>query len=116
MVESYLHVLRTLVDRGRPELGSRAVVVCKHFFSGAAAYANGCIFMTLTPVGLALKLPEESRAAMIEQGAKPLRYFPRGPIKKDYVVVPRKLANDEVALAPWIKQSIRYVLAIKNAP
>ena len=65
MAEAYLHVLRSLVDRGRPEPGSRAVVVCKHFFSGAAAYANGRIFMTLTPVGLALKLPEESRAAAL---------------------------------------------------
>jgi TfoX/Sxy family transcriptional regulator of competence genes len=116
MADSYLHVLRSLVDRGRPKLGSRVVVVCKHFFSGAAAYANDRIFMTLTPVGLALKLPEESRAALIEHGAKPLRYFPKGPIKKDYVVVPTKLATDEVALAPWIEQSIRYALAIKKAP
>jgi TfoX/Sxy family transcriptional regulator of competence genes len=117
MVESYRAVLRSLLERVTiDDLGLRTALECKHFFSGAAAYANGRIFMTLTTVGLALKLPEESRAALIERGAKPLRYFPRGPIKKDYVVIPRRLAEDEDALAPWIKASIRFSLGVEGRP
>jgi hypothetical protein len=45
--------------------------------------------MTLTTVGLALKLPKDSGELVIGNGARPLRYFPKGPIKKDYVLVPK---------------------------
>lgn len=62
--------------------------------------------MSLTSVGLGLKLPEEARATMKNQGAMPLRYFPRAPIKKGYVVVPPLIADDPVALAPWVSVSI----------
>jgi len=114
MVESHRDALRSLLERVTVDLGPHTAIECKHFFSGAAAYANGRIFMTLTTVGLALKLPEESRAALIERGAGPLRYFPRGPIKKDYVVIPRRLAEDPVALAPWINASIRFSLGVTS--
>jgi TfoX/Sxy family transcriptional regulator of competence genes len=114
MAQSHLDALRSLLERVTPNLDSRSAIEFKHFFSGAAAYANGRIFMTLTTVGLALKLPEESRAALIERGARPLRYFPKGPIKKDYIVVPQKLAKDEVALTLWIKESIRFSGAQKS--
>jgi TfoX/Sxy family transcriptional regulator of competence genes len=105
MVESYLRALKTLLEgMGPPEK-----IECKHFFGGAAAYASGNIFMTLTPVGLALKLPEASRERLIALGAQRLRYFSTGPIKKDYVVVPEGLAHDRAALTPWIKESIGFV-------
>ena len=64
--------------------------------------------MTLTSVGLALKLPPESREFLVAQGAKPLRYFPTGPIKKDYVVVPDQIARNPNALAPWIAKSVLF--------
>ena len=105
MVESFLLALRALLTGMDPP----DTIECKHFFGGAAAYAQGKIFMTLTPVGLALKLPEASRDRLIALGAQPLRYFPTGPIKKDYVVVPEGLANDRATLAPWIEESIRFV-------
>ncbi len=86
----------------------RATIECKHFFGGAAAYADGRIFMTLTTVGLALKLPEASRLTLLDAGAMPLQYFPNAPIKKDYVVLPDDLANDANALAPWIAESVAF--------
>jgi TfoX/Sxy family transcriptional regulator of competence genes len=107
MVEFYLLALRSLLERAAPRLDSGVAIECRHFFGGAAAYANGHIFMTLTPAGLALKLSEESRTALIDRGATPLRYFPKAPIKKDYVVVPKPLAEDAGALAQWIEESIR---------
>src|SRR5258708_12341972 len=71
--------------------------------------------MTLTSVGLALKLPPASHAVLIGKGAKPLRYFPTGPIKKDYVVVPRPMASDVDALAPWIAESVLFSQTVPKA-
>ena len=69
--------------------------------------------MTLTPAGFAIKLPENSRNTLVnEHGAKPLRYFPNGPIKKDYVVLPKAMVKDMRALRRWVKISIEYVASL----
>jgi TfoX/Sxy family transcriptional regulator of competence genes len=106
VVESYLIALRALLAGLTPGLEFDAEITCKHFFGGAAAYADGRIFMTLTPVGLALKLPQALRAALIEVGGAPLRYFPDAPIKKDYAIAPEALTDDPRALAPWVRESV----------
>ena len=111
MVESYLVALRALLERIAPDLDPDAEIACKHFFGGAAAYADARIFMTLTPVGLALKLPRAARSALIEAGGAPLRYFPKAPIKKDYAIVPGSFADNPRALAPWVRESIEFVRA-----
>ena len=49
MAKVYLEKLQDLMDRLALDRRQREKVVCKHFFSGAAAYAGGKIFMTLTP-------------------------------------------------------------------
>ena len=86
---------------------------CKYFFSGAAVYADERICVSLTSVGFAIKLPEASRNALMNDlGAKPLRYFPNGPIKKDYVVLPQEMLKDVRALRRWAKVSIEYVLSL----
>ena len=108
MAEAELRTLRSLLERLAASLDHKDTIECKHFFSGAAAYANGRIFMMLTTVGLALKLPKDSRELLIGEGAKPLRYFPKGPLKKDYVVLPKALADDEETLASLVGESIRF--------
>ncbi len=112
MAEPYLQALGALLDQALdsakvPELD--VPITRRHFFSGAAAYAEGRIFMTLTTAGLALKLPQDARARLIGEGAVPLRTFAAGPVKKDYLVVPPRLAEDPEALAPWIEKSIGFV-------
>lgn len=113
MAKEYLEKLSELIKPVTSDgLGSVKLEV-KHFFSGAAAYANGKIFITLTPLGFAIKLPEESRNILIKQkGAKPLRYFPKGPIKKDYVVLPKAMLNDMKTLRHWVKVGVEYVLTM----
>lgn len=106
MVQAHLQKLRSLLDRIAP--ADRPCIECKHFFSGAAAYADGHIFMTMTPVGLALKLPERSRATLLAIGGSPLRHFSNGPVKKDYVIVPDGLVAAELTLAPWVGESIAF--------
>ena len=106
MAEPYLSDLRELL--GRCELAGTAMpaIDCRHFFAGAAAYADGKIFMSLSPAGLALKLPEADRRALMEAGGKPLRYFSRAPVKKGYVVLPATMTADVGALRGWIRKSL----------
>jgi len=112
MAEEYLERLSALIEKAASG-NIKNSLECKHFFSGAAVYAKGRICMSLTPVGFAIKLPEESRNTLSkEQGAKPLRYFPKGPIKKDYVVLPKAVLNDIKALRNWVKVSVEYVVSL----
>src|ERR1700686_1887941 len=113
MVSTHLNTWRSLLDR--VGLDRRVTVECRHFFSGAAAYAIGRIFMTLPSVGLALKLSSESRADLLGLGARPLRYFSHRPIKKDYVVVPQSIAGDIDAVTPWIPRSVLFALSLSKA-
>ncbi len=54
--------------------------------------------MSLTPNGLALKLPEKDLRALFDQGGQALQHFPKAPVKKDYVILPAHLVDDESAL------------------
>ena len=108
MAEPYLKELQSIVQRIAALQDEADGIACKHFFSGAAAYVDGHIFMSFTPVGLALKLPEEARDALVAKGAKPLQYFPKAPVKKDYVVLPIQLMDDKY-LSDWILRSIEFV-------
>jgi TfoX/Sxy family transcriptional regulator of competence genes len=111
MAEPYLTDLRALLDRLAPMAGIEDDVVCKHFFSGAAAYVEERIFMSLTPAGLAVKLSPARRDALLAAGGRPLRYFPKAPVKKDYVVLADNVAQDDRALARLIAESLRFGLA-----
>ena len=108
MAEPYLRDLQFIIERLRASNDEAEIITCKHFFSGAAAYVDGQIFMSLTPVGLALKLPKDDCAAQLRQGAKPLQYFPNAPVKKDYIILPSKFMDDK-NLSDWISRSIEFV-------
>ncbi len=59
----------------------------KHFYSGAALYSNQAICASWSPVGLAFKMPEQETEKLINSGkAVPLKYFPKGHIKKGYAL------------------------------
>lgn len=82
-------------------------------FSGAALYAEGRICISLTPAGLAIKLPEETKDDLfLKRTAVPLRYFPEGPVKKEYALFPGDAPQSSVALHGYVRQSIEYVLTL----
>ncbi len=110
MTVELLKDLTTLIRESENAFPKGVSVDCMHFFSGAAAYANGRIFVSLTPTGLAVKLAEPDRDALLKIGGTPLRYFPKAPIKKAYVVVPDALATDIAFLKSWFARSVAYVL------
>ncbi|MCP4316314.1 MAG: TfoX/Sxy family protein [Hyphomicrobiales bacterium] len=109
MAEPYRAQLANLINRIFTRDADGPEISCRHFFSGAAAYADDDIFMSLSPVGLTLKLPEKDCAELIRAGAAPLRYFPKAPVKKGYVVLPPDLADDDDALKDWIMKSLFHV-------
>jgi len=115
MANPHVSDLQSLVGRLAVRIGGTEAIACKRFFGGAAAYVDGRIFMTLTPVGLALKLLEHERKLLLAKGARPLRYFPKAPIKKEYVILPDSLAADEGALAAQVEASMSFVLGRTKA-
>lgn len=109
MAQSYLDQLKKLVkDAGQEKLE------CKHFFSGAACYKDGKIFASLTSKGFALKLPEKARSKLIRQGGKALRYFPKAPVKKDYVVLTKEMVKNAETFKKLIKISMKYAQTRKT--
>ena len=109
MTEPYLGELMAVIARAVEPRGRVERILCKHFFSGAAAYFDGHIFMTLTNVGLALKLPEKDCKLLFDQGGKPLQYFPKAPVKKNYVLLPNQIIDDNGSLSEWVSCSIEFV-------
>jgi TfoX/Sxy family transcriptional regulator of competence genes len=79
-------------------------------FGGISVYAFGKVCMSLSDVGLALKLGEADRTQLLAlQGAKPLQYEPGAPPSKTYVVVPDSLLTDRDGLRRWIERSVAFV-------
>jgi len=87
---------------------------CKHFFSGAACYIDGKIFASLTPVGFALKLPEKTRSKLIKEGGKTLRYFPKAPVKKEYVVLTKRMVNNIETFKNLVEIGMKYAQTRKT--
>ena len=113
MAKEYLQQLTALIGQTTSGRFKNVKLECKHFFSGAAVYADGRICISLTPVGFAIKLPKESQNILMnEKGAKHLRYFPKGPIKKDYVVLPKAMLRDMKTLRRWVRVSVEYALSL----
>lgn len=110
MAKEYFERLSAQIHGATAESLRGVKLECKHFFSGAALYANGKICASLTPVGFAIKLPEKLRAALLKQRrARRLRYFANGPVKEEYVVLVRAVVDDPVELWRWLTTSIKYV-------
>ncbi len=113
MAKEYLEHLSKMMAQIQLQLPDDASLECRHFFSGAAVYVNNRIFLTLTPAGFALKLSEQTRTYLLDQrGAKPLRYFAKSPVKKDYVVLPNASLDNIEALRKWVQRSVEYVLSL----
>jgi len=110
MAKIYLDRIKDLISPFTDGKIKSVELEFKHFFSGAALYVNGKISMTLTPVGFALKLPEQIRNSLIKDGsAKTLRYFPKAPIKKDYIILPEEVMADKAILEELVGVCINYV-------
>jgi hypothetical protein len=116
MAKQYLDKLSAFIGQALAECSENSKLECKHFFGGAALYADQQICITLTPVGLAIKLPEKIRQQLFQYKiAVPLRYFPAGPIKKEYALFTHGIADSDEALFTYVKVGIEYVLKLAKS-
>lgn len=110
LAQPYLDRLAAELKVWRPAKPRGVELECKHFFTGAALYADGEIAATLTPKGLALKLPVTIREELYRsRRARRLRYFAGGPVKKDYALLSRLVVADLPELRRLLSLCIRFV-------
>ena len=104
MAHPYLKQLQDLVgtvNRGDIEL------VCKHFFSGAALYADGKICASLSHAGLAFKLPQQRCKDLIDTRiAVPLCYFEIAPKKANYALFPELDDLSSTSISAYFNECI----------
>jgi len=87
MAEEYFEKLSALLEELRIENEITKPMEVKHFFSGATLYVNQTICVSWSPAGLAFKLEEQEANKLIKNGkAIPLKYFPKGHVKKGYAL------------------------------
>ena len=110
MAKKYLEKLTKLFEKINSKKIDNTKFEIKHFFNGAAVYVNKKICISLSQVGSAIKLPEKLRNELMkEKGTKPLCYFSKGHIKKEYVILPRRMINDKKLLRQLIKKRFEYI-------
>lgn len=87
MAKQYQDKLSRLVSTLDVEKEVAGRMEVRHLFAGAALYVDGVVCASWSPVGLAFKLPEKDVTRLIGNGqAKPLKYFPKGHVKKGYAL------------------------------
>ena len=116
MDKQYLNQLSVFIEQTLVECHADTILECRHFFSGAALYADRRICITFTPVGLVIKLAEKIRQQLFQnKTAVPLRYFPAGPIKKEYALFTHGIVDADEALFYYVKKGIEYVLELSKS-
>jgi TfoX/Sxy family transcriptional regulator of competence genes len=72
-------------------------------FGGIGAYADDRMCVSLSDVGLAVKLTPAAQAELLKhKGARRLQYEPSQPPSKTYIVVPDAMLKDRKALGHWL--------------
>jgi TfoX/Sxy family transcriptional regulator of competence genes len=97
------HVPAELQKKMEAAMPADVVWRFRPMFGGIGAYANDRMCVSLSDVGLAVKLVGEAHAELLQlKGAKPLQYEPGAPVSKTYVVVPDAMLGDRRKLGHWL--------------
>jgi TfoX/Sxy family transcriptional regulator of competence genes len=116
MAEPYLERLSQMVVRLELPQISGVTLESKHFFTGAALYANGKICATFSPSGFALKVPANVRQILIKESkGTEFRFFTNGPIKREYVALSESIIEDDGALRELIGTSVNFVVGVPDS-
>ena len=108
---TYRDILHQLLERTHPRLFTTHRIACKNFFGAVLGYVDGALFVSGGAFGVALKMPPKTLEAVFkEKGVTHLKYFPKGHIKKEYAVFPKRILEDKKQFKKCIDESIRYVL------
>ncbi len=91
-------------------LTDRYRITYKTVFGAAAAYADDAIFLTLGKFGVAVKLPGATCQALMDDGVGgPLKYFEKGHVKRNYVVLGNDLLKDKARMGELLGESAAFV-------
>ena len=112
-MNKYCEKITTLLEQVCPKLSDTHRLEFKNVFGATGVYVNGRIFISCGKFGVALKLPPETLNNLFNKKfAKRLKYFPKGHIKKEYAVLPKKITENKNQFCKFIDESIQYVLEL----
>jgi hypothetical protein len=112
MNADYLTKIATLLNDGRPELHAVHKLEFRNSFGAVAGYVDGHIFISCGKFGVALRLPLETLDKLFqEKDVSHLKYFPKGHIKKEYAVIPKRILDDRGRFEEFFEQSMQYALS-----
>ncbi|MBI5139205.1 TfoX/Sxy family protein [Candidatus Nomurabacteria bacterium] len=115
MKKNYLEKITRLLKQARSKLSTTHKLKFKNVFGAIGGYVNGRIFISCGKFGVALRLPPETLEELFkEKDVKHLKYFPNGHVKKEYVVLSKKILNDKHRLKKLVDKSIKYIISLTN--
>ncbi|MGH2704508.1 MAG: TfoX/Sxy family protein [Actinomycetota bacterium] len=83
----------------------------RKMFGYPAAFVNGNMFMGLHEHRFVLRLPDEERARLLDEGATPFEPMP-GRRMRGYVVVPESLLSARAELEQWIARALQHAASL----
>lgn len=109
MNDTYPTQLKGLLSQTLPQLASSDQLSFKGVFGAVGGYIDGKIFISCGNFGIALRLPPVALQDVFEaDDVQPLRYFPKGHIKRGYAVIPRRILEDRALLVQLMGESVSY--------
>ena len=110
MENKHLEEITTLLKQARPKLSTTHKLEFKNVFGAIGGYVNDHIFISCGKFGIALKLPPETLGELFEEkDIKHLKYFPKGHVKKDYAVLPKRILENKRQFQKLVGTSIQFV-------
>ena len=116
MAGSYFNKIANLLKQLRPRLAATHRLEFKNCFGAVAGYVDGRIFISCGKFGVALRLPSEVLADLFirEKDVKHLKYFPKGHIKREYAILPKRIIENKPKFKKLVDKSIKYA-SLKNS-
>lgn len=114
MNASYSKHLQDILKKSYPDLEKEYEITFKKSFGAVAGYVDSNIFCSCGKFGFALKLPSKKIQESLEEGGEPLQYFPKGHVKKEYVVLPKTIMQNKNRLKEFIAASLQFVTRHPN--
>jgi len=84
----------------------------RKMFGYPCAFVNGNMFTGLHQKDLIVRLPEATRAELLELPGTSLFEPMEGRVMREYVAVPRAMHDDIEALAAWVSRSYEFAVAL----
>ena len=113
MRNKYFNKVVMLLKQTYPKLATTYQLEFKNVFGTVGGYVNGHIFISCGKFGVAVKLPPKILESLLkERGVKRLKYFPKGHVKKEYAVLPKRILADKHQFKDLLKYSVDFVSSL----